>query len=185
MKALVAVLAVALAATARLGAQERQAPRISLEARIEYAHPTRDLGRTGVLGGGYVAFERVRAGPALGGGLSVQVAGPFHVRVRADFAAETAVSGQWFCDAFTPCPALLIPVDGQVRSWSLGAEIHYRPEFAALPFEPSMFLGSGRHARRIRWDSPVPDVPIPTSYHQSSAFLRAGLGASRSVGVLS
>lgn len=181
-KTAVRVLVVALAVTAQVAAQESERPRISLEARVGYARPTGDLGRADAYVGGYVAFERVRAGPALGAGLDIRVAGPFHVRLRADYAAEAAVEGQWFCDAFTPCPAVLILVDGRVRSWSLGGEIHYRPRFARWPIEPTVFVGTGRHARRLRWPSPVPEVPIPTSYDRTSTFLRTGVGASRTVG---
>lgn len=182
MKTVITVLAVVLTAAPKLAGQEDRTPRISLEARLGYTRPAGDLGRADSFIGGYVAFKEVEAGPSLGGGLSVRLGGPFVARVRADHATETTVGGQWFCDAFTPCPAVLILVDGRVRSWSLGAEIHYRPRPSGWPFEPTVFVGSGRRTRRIRWDSPVPEVPIPTSYDQTDTFLRAGFGGSRTLG---
>ena len=53
---------------------------------------------------------------------------------------------------------------------------------AGLPVTPHVYLGLVRSSYAIRWDAPIPEVPIPSAYDDSTWFLRPGFGLSRAVG---
>jgi hypothetical protein len=149
-----------------------------LEARAGYSFPSTDLGRTAVLNGvGYVALRRPDPAARLGVGVGFDLAGPFAARITADRTLEASVDGQWFCDAFSPCPAVLILVDGHVRLWTAAADLIFRPATGGWPLEPILFLGTGFRRYSLRWDSPIPEVPIATGFQKRRVFVRPGLGA--------
>lgn len=172
--------------TTGAAAQERDLPRLTLEGRAGYTNPTRALGRTGVLntseGIGYASFEKADGTPVFGAGATARVAGPFSLRILADYALETETRGQWFCDGLLPCPAVLQPVEGRVRTWSLGADLQVRLPEVAWRIEPTAFVGVSRRSHRIRWEPFSSDVPIPTAFDQARIYVRPGVGLARSVG---
>lgn len=170
-----------------LVAQDRDLPRFSVEARAGYTNPTRELGRTPVLQEsqtalGYVAFGEVEATPVLGVGATARLHGPLSLRLLADYGLETSVEGQWFCDVIAPCPAVLQLVKGDVRTWSVGADLRLALPQIAWGLEPTAFVGVARRSYRIRWNSPIPEVPIPTAHDQANYHLRPGLGVARTFG---
>ncbi|MDH3224108.1 MAG: hypothetical protein OEO23_10375, partial [Gemmatimonadota bacterium] len=174
-----------LVAPTALAAQAHNPARLSFEARAGYTIPTRELGRTGILGTprqGYLAFEEMEAGPIFGAGLAAHLSGPFSVRMTGDYAPETDARGQFFCEITTPCPAVLQLVEAQVRRWSVGADLQLRLPHVVAAVEPTLFVGVVRRTHQVRWESPILEVPIPTSYDRSSYYLRPGIGVSRSTG---
>ncbi len=179
------MMATILVAPAAVAAQDGSQARLSFEARAGYTLPTRELGRTGVLGTpgqGYLALEEADAGPVFGAGLTAHLSGPLSVRVTGDYAPETDARGQFFCELSSPCPAVLQLVEAQVQRWSVGADLQLRLPQVVAAVEPMFFVGVVRRTHEVRWESPILEVPIPTSYDRSSYYLRPGLGASRSAG---
>lgn len=186
---MLAAVMVALSASV-LEAQVAERPRVTFEARVGYDHPLRDLGRTGILRGaatpaGYLAFETIDPGAVFGAGLSARVADPVSVRLLADYSGEREARGQWFCEAFSPCPAVLQIVDGRVRRWSVGVDLQLHLPPAPWGVEPTIFAGVASRGTRIRWDVPNPQVPIPTAYDKTEIVFRPGVGLTRAVGAFS
>ena len=184
MQRLFATLAASLALTAvPVFAQNDARGPVTVEVRGGYLVAMQDLGRTRVLqGAGYVAFDRLDPTVTLGAGIEAHLFGPLAARVIADYAFGTDATGQWFCDAFLPCPSVLIRVTGVVRRWSALADLLLRPSWAVGPLRPTAFAGVGRREYRLRWDSPVPEVPIPTALDRATWFARTGVGAELSRG---
>ena len=184
MKRILVFLAAGLALTGTpLLAQGGAPGSVAVLIRGGYRVAMKDLGRTGVLeGAGYVAFDRLDPTPTLGVGIEAPLFGPVAARVLADYAFEADAVGQWFCDAFSPCPSVLILVDGRVLRWSALADLLFQPSWGVRRLRPIAFLGFGRREYRLRWDSPVPEVPIPTAFDRAIWFAHAGVGAELSCG---
>lgn len=179
MKSIVAGLSIGLfLLPLRATAQAGPFGSVSLELRGGYSFPSEGLGRTGVLDGtGYVAFSRPDPTARLGVGIEFGLVGPLAARITADRALETGADGQWFCDAFSPCPSVLILVDGRMRLWSAAADVVFRPATTGWPLVPTLFIGAGIRDYDLRWESPIPEVPIPTEFRNRRVFVRPGLGA--------
>lgn len=181
------VLPFVLSSGAGLQAQMMDPPRISFEVRAGYEHPTRALGRTGVLrngqtGSGYALFEEVEPTTFIGGGLVAELTRGLSLRLTVDYGFESTVDGQWFCDAFAPCPAVLQSLDGRVDRWSAGGDLVMQLPRLGLPVVPHVYLGAVRRSYALRWDVPIPELPIPTAYDQSSWHIRPGFGLSMDMG---
>lgn len=171
-----------------LSAQQAETARFALEGRVGYVKPLRDLGRTAALGApatGYAAFGQAEGTPTFGLGFTTALGGAVSLRAVADYALETTVSGQWFCEGISVCPAVLQLVDGQLKGWSVGADLRLRLADDAWGLEPTVFLGVSRRSYDVRWTAPVPEVPIPTAFDKATWYLRPGLGLSRTVGSVS
>lgn len=170
-----------------LEAQQVDEARVTFEVRAGYEDPTRALGRTGLLrndqtGWGYALFDEVEPAPFVGGGLRAGLTRGLSLRVTLDYGFGSTVDGQWFCDAFSPCPAVLQSLDGTVERWSAGGDLVLELPELGLPVTPHVYLGAVRRSHSLRWSAPIPELPIPTAYDQASWHLRPGFGLSREVG---
>lgn len=179
MKLLFASLATALTlGGVPVRAQTGPIGSVTFEVRGGYLVAMRDLGRTQVLeGAGYVAFDRLDPTATLAAGIEVPLLPPVALRLMVDYALETNAKGQWFCDAFSPCPSVLILVDGKARRWSALGDLRLRPSWAVGPLRPTAFFGVGRREYRLRWESPVPEVPIPRAFDRGIWVAHTGVGA--------
>ena len=184
MQRILVILAAGLALTGSpLLAQGGAPGSVAVLIRGGYRVATQDLGRTGVLeGAGYVAFDRLDPAPTLGVGIEAPLFGPVAARVLAEYAFEADAVGQWFCDAFSPCPSVLTRVNGRVQRWSALADLRFQPSWGLGPLRPIAFLGVGRREYRLRWNSPVQEVPIPTAFDRAIWFAHTGVGAELSYG---
>lgn len=188
MRVLFVASTVLVCLAAGVSAQQPERGRFSLEGRMGYVYPLRDLGRTAPLGSpatGFAAFGQAEDTPTFGLGFTTKLGRTFSLRITGDYALETVVSGQWFCEGFSPCPAVLQLVDGRLDSWSVGADLRLRLSGGTHGFEPTAFLGVARRSFDLRWGAPVPEVPIPTAFQKAGWYLRPGLGLSRTVGSVS
>lgn len=160
-----------------------QDPPFGFELRAGFVSPTSELGRTEVLqGAGYVVFDEPGTAATLGGAVLARVSGPWSLRVSVDHQFDTDVDGAWYCAPFVACPAVLIEPEGQLRRWVLGADVRLRALSVPGPVQPVVFAGGGVRWSRLRWSSPIDEVPIPQAFDQQDFFWRLGLGASGRVG---
>jgi hypothetical protein len=172
----------ALSSVDRGGAQEGPIGRFSVEVRAGYDHPSAELGRTATLeSNGYVDFGQADPGFALGIGASVRLTERLGLRVALDHGFARSVRGQWLCAPFVACPAVIVTADGRLRRWSLSGDLQFAPRLSGCAVRPMVFVGAGWRQHRLGWTT-APDIPVPTAYHESDAFGRAGIGASRELG---
>lgn len=167
--------AVAAPAAAQVG-------RVWIEPRAGWVVPTRDLGRTDVIGAsGYGEFGRLDAGLSLGVGVGVAVADAWALRLSGDRTSNLAVSGEWRCAPFVACPDVLLPLDGEMDRWSVGLDVIYRPA-AGLPVEPTLFAGLAVRESSLTWDA-GDIVQFPAlGFEERGIAYRLGAGLQRAVG---
>jgi hypothetical protein len=179
---LLAVLpSLSLGAPSDLAAQRCR--QVALEVRAGWVGPTTDLGRTAILEGlGFVEFEEPPSTWSTGLGIVVDWAEAWSTRLTVDRAAASDVGGQWFCAPGLACPSVLILVGAELDRWTVGADMLYRPALPNPIATPEVFIGAGVRHHRLRWDSPIPEVPIPTEFDETDMVVRMGLGASRGLG---
>ena len=91
------------------------AGRAWIEPRAGYIFPTRDLGRTDIIDNqGFGVFEDADPTAVLGLGAGVDLGSGFAIRASADWTLEASVNGEWRCAPFVACPAVLLPLDGNL-----------------------------------------------------------------------
>ena len=173
--------------SAALRAQGVGEARVAFEVRAGYEDPTRDLGRSDLLwneetGWGYARFQQASGTPFIGGGLRTNIAGGLSLRLNVDYAFQSTVDGQWFCDALTPCPAVLQAFEATVDRWSAGGDLVLSIPQLGLPVTPHVYLGAVRRSYALRWNAPIAEIPIPSAYDEANWFLRPGIGVSRALG---
>lgn len=182
-KGLVLILAAVVAGGLAPARATGQAGGIWLEPRAGWLMPTRDLGRTDILdNSGYGVFEQTDPSAMVGLGVGVDLGTRWAIRGSVDRSFRAAVEGEWQCVPFVACPAVLLPVAGDLTRWTTSVDVLYRP-VTPLPLHPMLFAGVGVRRSELSWGAPEADVTLPAfSFNETRAVVRAGLGLERSVG---
>lgn len=182
-KQLMTLLAVGTSAIVVPGRLWGQTGRVWLEPKAGWLVPTRDLGRTDILGGsGYGIFDQVDQSAVVGLGIGFDLGARWALRATVDRSFAAEVKGEWRCVAFVACPSVLLPVDGQLTRWTTSADLLYRPP-TPLPVAPVVFAGVGVRSSQLDWSEPAADVTLPAfSFDETEAVVRLGLGLERSLG---
>jgi hypothetical protein len=160
-----------------------QVGQVWVEPRAGWVLPTRDLGRTDVIGGsGYGVFEQANAGLSVGVGVGVGITDAWALRLSGDRTSDLAVSGEWRCAPFVACPSVLLPLDGELDRWSMGLDVMYRPALG-LPVEPTLFGGLAVRQSSLTWDPPAADLTLPAlGFEERGVLYRLGVGVQRAIG---
>ncbi len=172
-----------LVALAIPGALHAQAGHVWLEARGGWLFPTSDLGRTDVIDNwGYGVFEQVDDGAVFGVGLGVGLGSRWAIRASFDHALDVPVHGQWQCAPFVACPAVLLPLEGDLTRWSVVVDALVRPALEIL-VTPVFSAGVGVRRNALSWGEPAADVTLPAfSFSDTDVLVRFGVGAERALG---
>jgi hypothetical protein len=162
-----------------------QARHVWLEPRFGWLVPTRDLGRTDVLGGsGFGIFDRADQTAVLGVAVGVELGGPWALRSSWDRSLDASVPGEWRCVPFIACPAVLLPLEGELSRWTAGIDVLFRPATIVV-VDPIVFAGVGVRRSRLVWGEPEADVTLPAfSFSETEAVYGLGVGVERSLGKL-
>lgn len=131
---------------------------------------------------GYVDFGRPADAPSLGVGAVVTWSDAWSTRLTVDRGRSGDVPGRWFCAPFVVCPSVLIRVNGELTTWTLGGDVLFSPSVPNPVAGPTLFVGAGIRHRDLGWDSPNEQVPIPTRFARTDLVARLGLRAARTVG---
>jgi hypothetical protein len=160
-----------------------QVGQVWIEPRAGWVLPTRDLGRTDVIGGsGYGVFEQVEAGLTVGVGVGVGVADAWALRISGDRTRDLAVSGEWRCAPFVACPSIILPLDGELDRWSVGLDVVYRPALG-LPVEPTLFGGLALRQSSLTWSPNTVPITLPAlGFEDRETVFRLGAGVQRAIG---
>lgn len=160
-----------------------QADRLWAEPRLGWAMPTRDLGRTDVIGNaGFGDFQQVDEGVVVGLGIGASLGPRWAFRVTADRLIGASVAGEWRCAPFVACPAALLPLDAELSRWSVAADAIYRPR-THLPLDPVLFAGAGIQQSELSWGPPEADITLPAlAFKEREPIYHAGAGLERRVG---
>lgn len=173
----------AIAAVCGPGWLAGQTGQVWAEPRGGWLAPTSDLGRTDVLGNtGFGVFGRVDQSPMLGVGAGVELGAGWTLRSSLDRSLGATVRGEWQCVPFVGCPAVLLPLEGELSHWTAAIDALYRPA-TALPLDPVVFAGLGLRRSQLDWGQPPADVTLPAfSFSETVAVYRFGTGVQRSLG---
>lgn len=179
---LVAVCTVAAIAATMARPVSGQGRGVRIEPRVGLLVATTDLGRTDVLGGlGFGEFGSADVATTLGFGARVLFGSMWTVRASVDWSAETAVAGEWKCAPSVPCPAVLLPLRGELSRWSASVDAGFR--IAALPLNPTLYAGFGLRESELDWGPPEADVTLPAfSFEEREPTYRLGIGVEKSLG---
>jgi hypothetical protein len=157
--------------------------RFWFEPRVGWMVSTRDLGRTDVIENtGFGVFEQVDPTVSLGLGIGVDLGSGVGLRVSADLALAASVHGEWRCAPFVACPAVLLPLDGDLTRWNGAVEALYTIPIG-FRLRPVAFAGVGVRRAGLEWNEPAADVTLPAfSFDDTEAIYRLGAGAVYSLG---
>lgn len=155
-----------------------------VEPHIGWNAPTSDLGRTDIISSnGFGEFERAEPHAVFGLGVGLNLGNQWSLRASVDRALEAAVEGEWKCAPFVACPAVLLPLDGQLSYWNVALDALYRIPLP-VPVSPYLSAGIGLRKSDLDWSDPPADIVLPAfSFNETNVAYRLGVGVEYLTGV--